>query len=299
MGILISIIGGYIWGWEWTGVVTTAAHPLNYRPLWDWLELLLVPTFLAIGVGLFNWALRNREEQREDFEREREKERSQDLVLQTYLDRMTSLLLDKGLRGSQIDSDVRRVARARTMTILTQLESFRKGYVLRFLYESGLIFKPPPQDNPVIDLGGARFDKAGLPNMNLKGAQLRGANFLDAFLYGADLRDCDLREAEFAHAELLGADLRGADLSGAHMLGAKLGVNKFEGAKLDGTYLGGASIRSSDLQGVDLRTAFLAGADLSHSNLKGAKVVDGQLDDVWLLECATLPNGEKLPPGEP
>jgi len=298
--LVISIIGGYTRKWAWTGLVSpqlqtsSSNSQQEWKTLWDWMELLIVPLFLVIGVGIFNWSLRKREEFREDLEREQEQSRSQKIALQTYLDKMTDLLLAEGLRDSPPDSEVRKVARARTITALAQLKGYHKGSLLRFLYESGLILRSPRPHNPIIDLTGARFEKAGIAHAYLKGAYLRGALFREAGFYVSDLRDCDLRDTVMAYAKLQNADLRGADLSGAQMAEAKMRHTKLSGAILNQTILSGAELDDADLRGVDLRNASLAGADLTHANLEGAILEEGQLDDVLTLDGAILPDGSKV-----
>jgi len=53
-------------------------------------------------------------------------------LLQIYLDRMSELLLKEKLRSSAVNTEVRNVARVRTITILFQLDSRRIGYVFAF-----------------------------------------------------------------------------------------------------------------------------------------------------------------------
>jgi hypothetical protein len=44
--IVIIVVGGYAFGWEWTG--------FSKRKLWDWLQLLVIPVVLAAGGFWFN-----------------------------------------------------------------------------------------------------------------------------------------------------------------------------------------------------------------------------------------------------
>src|SRR5918996_1276352 len=62
-------------------------------------------------------------------------------ALQHYLDRMQELILDKGLKRSKKDAEIRDVARVRTLAALRSLDSSRKGQVARFLHEADLIGK--------------------------------------------------------------------------------------------------------------------------------------------------------------
>ena len=78
-------------------------------------------------------------EERAQNEREIATDRLLESTLQTYLDRMTELLLYRNLRTSEPDAEVRDVARVWTFTILRRLDEKRKGIVLDFLHRAGLI----------------------------------------------------------------------------------------------------------------------------------------------------------------
>src|SRR5688572_26778794 len=125
------------------------------KTLWDWMELLIIPLILAMGAFYLNRSEREvereRVERRAKFERQRAEEnadlereiatdRQQEAALQAYLDRMAELLLEKELRTTE-NEEVRNVARIRTLTVLRGLDATRKGLLLRFLYEAGLISK--------------------------------------------------------------------------------------------------------------------------------------------------------------
>jgi uncharacterized protein YjbI with pentapeptide repeats len=114
--------------------------------------------------------------------------------LQAYLGQMTELLLEKGLRTSSPDSEVRVVARSRTLTTLEGLDGERKGIVLAFLQEANLISQGPTfsKSTSVISLEGANLSGTILWNTNLGGVDLRGAN-----LRNADLRYCWFSGANF------------------------------------------------------------------------------------------------------
>jgi hypothetical protein len=93
------------------------------KPVWDWLQLLsalAIPIVLAAAGLYFERQLADRQNRFED-RRERqartiEEQRAQDEALQAYLDQMGHLLLEKDLRASDKDSEVRTLARARTPT---------------------------------------------------------------------------------------------------------------------------------------------------------------------------------------
>jgi len=65
--------------------------------------------------------------------------------------------------------------------VLRRLDAERKGSVLQFLHESGLIVK----DKHIIDLRGANLGGANLFEAELSGADLRRADLLDADPEGA------------------------------------------------------------------------------------------------------------------
>jgi hypothetical protein len=79
------------------------------------------------------------ENQRAEAERKLAEQRAQDVALQAYLDQMSNLLLEKDLRNSEEDSEVRTLARARTLTVLGRLDPSRKTAVLEFLVEAELV----------------------------------------------------------------------------------------------------------------------------------------------------------------
>lgn len=215
---LLLILGGYIFNWTWTG--------FRGNTVWDWLKLLVLPVVLASGGIWFNLqqnrASREVSLQQHKTDLQIADNNQQEAALGAYLEHMSALLLDKELRGSAPDSGVREVARIRTLTAVWRVGKYRKGVLLKFLYEAGLI----ERGKTVIDLTGADLTHAHLHNANLSGADLHGANLSDANLSMADLRGTILS----------GSDLRGADLSGANLDGATLTGAILEGANLNGAY---------------------------------------------------------------
>jgi hypothetical protein len=60
-------------------------------------------------------------------------------ALQAYLDKMSELLLEKHLRDLAEEDEVWKIARIRTLTVLRKLDGERKGDVIKYLQEAGLI----------------------------------------------------------------------------------------------------------------------------------------------------------------
>src|SRR5207302_636125 len=112
--------------------------------------------------------------------------------LQTYLDRMNNLLLEKALHKSGSDSEVRYIARARTLAVLRNLDPARKLIVVQFLQGSGLI-----QDG-----GGSLIKRANLSKVDLSNTNMSGADLSEADLRGANLSRSDLSEANLRRADL-------------------------------------------------------------------------------------------------
>jgi hypothetical protein len=159
------------------------------------------------------------EDQRAEAERELAKERAQDEALQAYLDQMSNLLLEKNLRTSEEDSEVRTLARARTLTVLGRLDPSRKTAVYQFLVDADLVQSIDERD-PIISLNGADLGGANVSDANLRNADLNGADLSDAYLRGADLRNANLIGADLSDAYLKGADLSDVDRHGTIVDGA-------------------------------------------------------------------------------
>src|SRR5215208_5635413 len=146
----------------------------------------IVGGLAAFGTLLIGW--RNlRHQQRALLVNQRntqevENTRAQSSALQSYFEQMGDLLLDKDLRGSREDSEVRILAQAQTHTVLPTLNSERKGSVLIFLYKSNLL----NASKPIVNLGGAALNGANLQGAYLQeGAYLQGAYLQEANLYRA------------------------------------------------------------------------------------------------------------------
>jgi hypothetical protein len=216
-------------GWQvlWTlGIIAilTVVVLIGYRygiTLWDWIQLLIVPAVIAGGGLWFNRQQRAREleteERRRQHEQYMEDQRAKDAALQAYFDQMAYWLLDKGLRDSKEDTEVRIVARARTLDLLLLMDHpMNKRSVLQFLYESRLLQDP----HPVLNLDGAYLVGAYLWNAELTGANLAGVYLNDADLRAANLHGACLHRAYLVNSDLTGADIRGANLNDANLSGA-------------------------------------------------------------------------------
>lgn len=261
---LVSVtILGYLFNWKWAG--------LDQKTLWDWLQLLIIPVVLAVGGYLFNFTTSSTE-------REIAVGNQHEELLQTYIDRMSELMLEKHLRESSKEDEVRTLARVRTLTVLARLDRDRKKSVLQFLHEAGLIKK----DLPIIELNGADLSKADLVFADLRGANLSRVNLSGADLTGANLSEAYLEGAELREANLTGARMEHAYLARADLIRAKMQYTFLDYADLRGALLVEADLRGAELKFTNLDTAFLSKARLSDASLMGASLRGADLDDVQL-----------------
>lgn len=256
---IMSFIGGYWFKWEWTG--------FRVKTEWDWLNLLgvlAIPVVVALGAAWYT-AQQGKVSDRENKDNQRE------AALQTYIDKMSALLLNNDLRESQPGTEVRNIAQILTLTVLRRLDEERKGIVLQLLQDAGLIRK----DKLVITL----------KNANLSGVKLRGGNLRGSNLAGANLVEAKLNAVDFSEANLSGAELTKAELS----------VSNFHRANLAGTHLAGADLAEANFSEAKLTGAFLSSADLAGANLQGAVGVSKEnLEDlVKSLRYTTMPDGAK------
>jgi uncharacterized protein YjbI with pentapeptide repeats len=205
------------------------------QPVWDWMDLLIVPLVLALVTFAFTWQQERRqsqlEDQRTETARQIEEQRAQDEALQAYLDQMSTLLLAEDLRTSEAASEVRTLARARTATVIQRLDADGNRNVIRFLKEANLTGSIPGQPSISLlaqaDLQGAHFEGVDLSAVDLSEASLNEASLSDAYLgeaylSGADLDRDDLRDANLSEARLFSADLSDANLSDASLEGVNL-----------------------------------------------------------------------------
>lgn len=209
------------------------------KTLWDWLSVLVVPASLA-GLGIwFQHLQQERIGKRENFEKDMAEDNQREEVVQTYLDRMSELLIGQKLLTLVENDPALDVARARTLSIFRRLknDADRKGSVVQFLYDTDLIKK--------LDLKKADLSYANLVKANLSGAKLSGAILENTNLAGATLSETDFRKANLKRADLSQAILHDAKFDEADLIGTRL-----MGADLHGTSFRNANLLNADLRSV-------------------------------------------------
>ena len=227
----------------------TAAAPFKWFVLgvagkssWQWLELLIIPVFLAIGA----YSLENQADGRQAKIADA---RAKQETLDNYLEKMQGLLLDRNLRSAKEESEVRSVARAITTTAIKELDSDRNALLISFLKESDLIRRTVDSEDKTLAL---------LLGLDLSDANLSRANLRDANLYDANLFYADLSYVDLISANLSDANLRGANMISANLRNANLSD---------------ADLRGANMISANLRNANLSGANLSDADLRGATVI--------------------------
>ena len=236
--------------------------------------------------------------------------RAQDAALQQYLDQMSDLLVNRGLRPEPADSEpkglqkyrdrvndllvnlnlrsepadsepkdyVRNLAQARTIAVLLGLDSEHKKRPLKLVYELGLIEK----DNRPLELKNAGLDGANLSEITLRAAYLRCVDLRLSDLNGADLEGSNLNLADLRGSDLKRANLRDVDLTKANLLPydaqdpERLSIhNQKKTNNLSKESIGSA--RHSKLTITNLRGATLTGARLHETLLGSADLTNADL----------------------
>src|SRR5215471_16918776 len=86
---------------------------LQGKTLWDWFQLLIIPAVLAVGGCLFTFTTtrigQEAIRQRDQTERELSGDNQLEAALQSYLDNIAELLLEKHLRESHPADEVRTI----------------------------------------------------------------------------------------------------------------------------------------------------------------------------------------------
>jgi len=218
--LVIALVIVPLYQVDWSG--------FREQTLWSWMELLLVPVFLAIAAYYLNDQVRRRTRQQEE-------ERILEDALRQYFDAMNALLLD----APALSVSARMVATLRTVTVLRRLDRERMQEVINFLRDSNLL----SEEASILD--GARMTNMRLSELDLSAAYLHGTKLSYADLTGTDLSIADLRDADLTLADLSGAKLNAANFEGADLSGAIL-----IGADLEGAILRGSNLQGAKLEGV-------------------------------------------------
>ena len=301
---------------------TTKKRLQSAKTLWDWMTLLLAPATLA-GLGfLFQSSQEKAKRDKAEADEARVADQQREQALQTYLDQLSALLVDKHLKrllptkqatvatnapmskgadGSiateavtakpemSIDAEAALdVVKARTLALLRMFDEDipRKASVLSFLGDADLL-NQLDLDLIFTRLNGANLKKVNFSDCNLSGANLQNAILITANLSGAKLHNTNLSGANLSGAKLHNTDLSGANLSGANLHDVNSSGANFNKADLSDANLSGADFSDTDLCGANLSKLALRSTLLIRADLQCANLRDADFSGTF-LDCANL-----------
>ncbi len=266
--IIILVITLVIGGWAimpntaplWTGFgpYNETINGPRAKTLWDWLDLLIVPLVLSLGV----WFLSSAEKESEKLV---ELDRQRQGILDLFINQISKLILENSLRSENVTKEIRIIARTYALGAFRRLDRERKAEALQFLLESKLI-----HNNPIIPLKGANLREASLDSADLIGAEIKGAYFCNA---------------SFKKANLTATNLCGCDLS----------FVDFTQVTFTDTDLSYTFLKYAKLRNVDLTKANLDCADVEGADLRGAKLLRNQYDQLVSVDKAKFSRMDLLP----
>lgn len=276
--------------------------------VWDILELLVIPVFVAAGT----WFLDRRERKRESDEQERkqnaEKDRLQREEMEAFIDRIENLLINHPMHIVEKDHSIRSSAQARLRNILQGLDETQKRILFRFLMDASLIRIQGDDDRKVGLLSKIDLSKAELTGMALDLVDLSNSDLTEAVFSYASLRDGRLSGScilgtRFDKANLIKANLnnttvrrKGEGIASPDSVGlsneeAEEKVKKpknptsFREARMHEVLLQQANLTFVDLEKAILIKAHMEGAILDDANLKNARLDGVILTDAFLLRA--------------
>ena len=102
--IFIFIFGGLILTSIFWGLYSQTGTGFMGKTLWDWLDLFLVPILLVLLIPGAYWLVQKAQERHKCIEFEIASDKHREKALQSYMEIMTALILEKGL-GTREGSD--------------------------------------------------------------------------------------------------------------------------------------------------------------------------------------------------
>lgn len=213
------------------------------KTLWEWLDLLLIP----FCVGILAWSFKEAEKEKAS---KSEDERSQNETLDSFVNIMTELITKHNLANQNSTLETRTIARTRINLAFSNLNGARKGQVLQFLFESGLI-----DYNPKINILGGNMKNAILDGIVLSKSEIKGVYFNNATIKEANLNEaiftsCDFTKADLTESLVTNTNFSYTNLTKSKLKGMDLTSVNFEGANLTKADLRGSSIRQDQLNSI-------------------------------------------------
>jgi uncharacterized protein YjbI with pentapeptide repeats len=253
--VLIACYFLFIWAinpdaaptWTGFGNYNEVAGVQRSKTLWEWLDLLLIP----FVVGIIAWSFKEAEKETAS---KSEYERSQNETLDSFVNIMTELITKHNLANKSSSLETKIIARTRINLAFSNLNGARKGQVLQFLFESGLI-----DYNPKINIIGGNMKNTILDGIVLSKSEIKGVYFNNA-----TIKEANLNEAIFTSCDFTKADLS-----------KSLVIN---------TNFSYTNLTKSKLKNMDLTSVNFEGANLTKADLRGSKIRQEQLNTIFNKE---------------
>jgi uncharacterized protein YjbI with pentapeptide repeats len=291
---------------EWVGVgedkVTIESKKrdnsrfLIYLPdksIWDWVAI-LASTVLPIVILLVG---NNFQEE----QKKRDEESLRESNLQTYLDSISALILDKSIYNNQGESTISIILEAKTKTIIRRLEQDceRQKIIFLFLLESRLMpsicrshsnLRTQTQSkNNQLEIDGWSLQGIVLNNTaNLKGFYFKKANLEKARFIELDIAGCTFIEANLKEIDLTASILTNSNFNKADLTKSILTEANLTEANLTESILTEADLTKSTLIEANLSNANLEKARLDKANLKKANLREANLKEAILKDGTDL-----------
>lgn len=238
------------------------------------LQLLIVPIVLGYGTWFLQETAKQKDLQIAQDNRNKDLEiadkRAKQETLNRYFDDISNLLFERKLRTMKREDEARIVARAKTLTALSQLDGERKFKLINFLYEAKLI----DRENPIIDLRGADLRNLDLNSANLKGVNLSGANLEGAHLAYADFSESNLSDVILTNSVLESVNFK---------------KSRLQQMKLNGSEVIATNFSQSDLSSANFSKATIAGAIFTKATLNYVSFETTVFDELLALSTADSP----------
>lgn len=308
--LLVLIVTAYARNWVWSGIPD--------KSIWQWMEILLVPSLLLFVGESLRRAEHNRQEsekQREQFRQEfealearrRNEERYREETVRKYFDDMAYLMVKEGLLElvqsvepekpetnedsgeptPPLEPDPEKLVE-RLKNPVWRMAQTRTITVLRRMAYQRIVDNDSSSEstvdvqrvNEILDFLRDTKLITGVASL-LYNANLRNIN-----LQGADLRGVNLSHSALDRADLSGAQLQAANLSNVEMRSANLSH-----AVCSETNLYEAHLSSANLIGANLGSAILCEATLILAELNNAILPNAILTNAK-LDGAKMPNAD-------
>lgn len=220
---------------KWMGFIENTSDEIKIKTLWDWLDLLIVPT----SIGIIGWIYKDYEKKKEE---KKQIENTNNEIFNNYIKNISELILKNNLLES--NKNAANLARTLTIVALENLDGERKGQILQFLKESDVLQK--------VELLGANFKNSDLQgivlkNQIFKGIDFSNSNFQNSFLDGTQFISCNLSSSNFSNSSLLNVDFNYSNLCDS-------------------------ILKNNDLESVKFNCAEMHNADLRNSTIKKAQI---------------------------